>query len=566
VGSESLQGIGVSGGVAVGRALLLDRVNAPAVALLVPEDAVESEVARLTEARARVRGELLELKERVHSALGDRYAGVIETHLLILDDPALVAECERRIRDMGLSASWALKEAVDGFIARFSAVDDAYFRERGGDLADVHRRLQQVLAGASATPLAPEGPVVVVAHSLGPADAVLLTRLGVVGLATDLGGPTSHTAILARALGVPTVLGLHDVSRRVSPGDTVVVDADGGRVEVRPGPLALADAAERRRGWQSRETRVAQSGLLPAITRDGRSVVLRANVELPEEVDLAIRLGAEGIGLYRSEFLLVGRATPPTVEEHASAYAALARRVAPHPAVIRTFDLGGEKPVGECLTGGGRRPALGLRGVRFCLRHPEVFRPQLRGLLRAAAEGDLRILLPLVTDREEIRAVRRLLSEEAAALAEEGRPHRASVPVGIMVEVPGAALTADALAQEAEFFSIGTNDLVQYALAVGRNDDDVAGYYQPQHPGVLRLMRLVVDAAAVRGIPVSLCGEMASDPAHVPVLLGLGLAELSVQPRALAPVRAAIRTAEYGAARDEVRAILGGHGIAGRKP
>jgi phosphotransferase system enzyme I (PtsI) len=553
---ELLHGIGVSGGVALGRALLLDPGQAPAGTLLIAPERMEVEASRLEEARRQVRDELLDLRERVREALGERFAGMIETHLLILDDPGLLSEAERRIREMGLSASWALKEAVDGFIARFSSVDDAYFRERAGDLTDVHRRLQQALAGGSDTPPAPEGPVVVVAQSLGPADAVLLTRLGVVGLATDLGGPTSHTAILARALGVPTVLGLHDASRRVRAGDTVLVDADAATFEIDPAPSAIAEAEARRRAWETREKQARREHVLPAVTTDGQAVTLRANVEFPEEVELALRLGAQGIGLYRSEFLLVGRTSPPTGEEHARFYRELVRRVAPHPVVLRIFDLGEDKPLSAPPLGTGRRPALGLRGVRFCLRHPEIVRPQLQGILRAAAEGDVRVLIPMVTVREEIRAIRGMLAEEARVLEAERVPHRATVPVGIMVEVPAAAMTADLLATEADFFSIGTNDLVQYALAVGRNDEEMADLYRPHHVAVLRMVRSVVEQARGHGIPVSLCGEMASDPAQVAVLLGLGLRELSVQPRALVPLRAAIRATDAGGAERQALAAL----------
>jgi len=541
--SVTLHGAGVSGGVALGRVVLLAPAVEPVVPEPVPPERVDEEIERFHAAREQARREIEDLRERTRAALGETYVGILDAQLLILVDPKLVDRTVQHIRVGRVSASWALKDAVHGFLRQFDAIEDGYFRERGGDLQDVHHRLQRILRAASghAEGLEGAGPLVVVAHSLGPSDSVFLAHREIAAFATDVGGRTSHTAILAQALSVPAVVGLHDVTRRVRPGQPAVVDGIAGVVTLDPDPDEVRRAERLARQVADEEEAYVEVAGGPCVTADGIEITVRANVEFATEVDRARRFGARGIGLYRSEFLFLQRAPEfPSEEEHLRTYVRIAEAMAPHPTVIRTLDLGGEKYFHEVVDRTESNPVLGLRGVRLCLKRPDIFRPQLRGLLRAAVDHDIRILVPLVTFTSEIREVRRLLAEEAEALRRGGIRCRADVPLGVMIEVPAAALSADILATEADFFSIGTNDLIQYALAVDRANESVSYLYRPLHPAILRMIRMVVEAGARAGIPVALCGEMAADPALTETLVGLGLRELSVQPRALRSVREAI--------------------------
>jgi phosphotransferase system enzyme I (PtsI) len=542
--TEVTRGLGVAAGVGVGQVYLLHAEPLPVVPDPIPPERVDEEIERFHQARERAAQEIQALKSQVKDALGSRFAGIFEAQQLVLDDPALVTATVKRIRIGRVSARWALKEVVADFLRKFESIDDDYIRERGGELADVQSRLQRLLRGESNLRRdVPQGPVVVVARDVDPSDAVLLAEHEVVGLATDGGGRTSHTAILARALALPAVVGLHDFSRRVGAGDLVLVDGDAGEVVVDPSAEQTAAAERRQAAARAFESELASARDLPAVTRDGVQVTIRANIEFPAEVERVRRFGARGIGLYRSEFLYLGHAPElPGEEEHYRTYAEVAAGVAPDPAVIRTLDLGGEKYFDRVLRRSEENPVLGLRGVRFSLARPEIFRPQLRGLLRAAAERDnIRVMLPVVTMAEEIRAVRRLLEQEASSLREEGHEVDPGLPLGIMIEVPAAALAADSLAREVDFFSIGTNDLIQYALAVDRGNEWLDRLTRPFHPGLLRLIKWVVDGGRAAGIPVALCGEMASDSRAVGLLLGLGLREFSVHPRAVGTVREAVR-------------------------
>ena len=544
------QGLGASPGVAIGTVYLLHREALPVVPYPIPPERVHDEVEGFARAREAAREELHEVKQRVQQELGEAYVGILDAQLLILDDPSLVGGVVQRIKVGRVGAQWALKEVVAEHGRRFEAIEDVYLRERVGDLSDVHRRLQRLLSGRPETEdRMPPGPHEVVAHSLVPSDAVTLAREEVVGLATDVGGKTSHTAILAQALSVPAVAGLRDFSLQVEQGDPLILDGDSGEITLDPTETEIETADERRRASVALEQRAMASATdLPAVTSDGVEVAVRANIEFASEVRTAVRLGAQGVGLYRSEFLFLAHAPKmPSEEEHFRTYVEIASAVSPHPAVFRTLDLGGEKYFHEVLERNESNPVLGLRAVRFCLRRPEIFRPQLRGLLRAATLHNVQVMLPLVTTLDEILEVRRILAIEADQLKAEGVPARADVPLGIMIEVPAAAVAADILAREGDFFSIGTNDLIQYLLAVDRGNESVSYLYQPMHPGVLRLIKFVVDAGARQGIPVSLCGEMAADPEFVSLLLGLGLRELSVQPRAIPGVREAICATTHAA-------------------
>ncbi len=549
------RGLGVSPGVAVGRALAWQASIEAVPPRARPADATgESEVGRFNSARETARDELVELKAKLLNTLGESYAAILEAQLLLVDDPELVADVEARLLGEPVSASFATHAAFAAYLAHFETIDDRYLRDRAGDINDVRKRLLRLLAPSpSETGPAPPGPVVVVAQHIGPSDTVALAQKGVVGLAADLGGPTSHTAILAQAFGLPAVIGLGDVVRTIRPGAVIVVDGDRGEIAVDPEPERVADAGARHDAWLSLEDSWAASRDLPAVTKDGIEIVVRANVEFPEEAEVAQRFGAHGIGLYRSEFLFVSRAPHfPDEAEHYRAYRDLARRVAPHPAVIRTLDLGGEKYFHTMVERSESNPVLGLRGLRLCLKRPDLFVPQLRALLRAAVDADIRILLPLVTSVHEVQEVRAILAREAAALSAARIACRKDVPLGAMIETPAAAMTADHLAAELDFLSIGTNDLIQYALAVDRGNPTVASLYEPRHPAVSRMIGFAVRAGKAAGIPVSLCGEMAASPDLVPMLLGLGLRELSCPPRAVPRVRDAIRATDLAVARQTV--------------
>jgi len=557
---DPIRGIGVSSGVAVGRAHLLHAEPLPIVPDPIPPERVAEEIERFHAARRAAIGELALLKRQVLDALGERYAAILEAQTLVLEDPSLIGETTKRIQVGRVSARWALKEVVGEFLRKFDAIDDDYLRERGGELADVHLRVQRLLRGeTTATRDLPEHSIVV-AHSLGPADAIVLAGKGVVGLATDVGGLTSHTAILAQALCIPAVVGLHDLSQRVMEGEHLILDGDSGEVIREPSAAQILDGETRRSASLALEHEMAIDRDLPAVTRDGTEIVIRVNIEFPGEIDRGLQFGAQGVGLYRSEYLFLSCAPElPTADEHARVYCEIAGKVAPYAAVIRTLDLGGEKYFHEVLGRPEPHPMLGLRAVRFCLERPEIFRPQLEGLLRAAALHDnLSVMLPLISTVEEIRDVKRLLAEAARSLESDGVPVRADVPLGIMIEVPAAAVAADVLAEEADFLSLGTNDLIQYTLAVDRSNQSVADLYQPRHPAVLRMLRMVVDAGRERGIPVSICGEMAADLDSLELLLGLGLRELSVQPRAVGPVRQAVRRIDLSRARKRARESLDG--------
>jgi phosphotransferase system enzyme I (PtsI) len=539
-----LQGLGVSSGVADGRVVLLPATSLPVVPVPVPPERVDEEIVLFEEVRERARKELEDIRNRTFEQLGQSYAGILDAQILILVDPRLVSETTQRIRVGRVSASWALKEVVGEFTRKFESIDDPYLRERVGDLEDVHLRLQRLLRGEHSPrdEMPGEGPWVVVAHSLGPSDSVLLARHSIAGFATDVGGRTSHTAILAQALSVPAVVGLHDISQRVRSGDPIILDGDTGEVVLEPGPEEREQAQTRIKDLAATEDTLVDAADLPVVTVDGVEVTVQANIEFPQEVDKAVSFGAGGIGLYRSEFLFLARSPDfPSEDEHYATYSEMARKMTPHQVTIRTLDLGGEKYYHEVLDRQESNPVLGLRAIRFCLKRPDIFRPQLRGLLRAAAESDIRVMIPLVTTVTEVREVRRLLAEEAESLAAAGVPCRSDIPVGIMIEVPAAAIAADLLARECDFFAIGTNDLIQYSLAVDRGNESVNYLYQPLHPALLRMLRFIVESANRQGIPVSLCGEMAADTALTGLLLGLGVRQFSVQPRAVAPVIRAVR-------------------------
>jgi phosphoenolpyruvate-protein phosphotransferase (PTS system enzyme I) len=548
-----LTGIGVSPGIVVGRAVLLMQ-NPLVIRFPIGAVRVADEVARLEDARERSRRQLLAIKSRVAHGAAAELGYLFEAQLLMIDDPMLVGRARDVIQDQQVNAEWAVQRAFEDLSGIFEGVEDAYLRERRGDVADVVGRLRMNLGRARGLGADlfrdVEAESVLIADELTPSMAAQVDWRKVQGFASDTGSRTHHTAILARSLHVPAVVGLGDVSSTIQPGVIVVIDGTTGEVILDPPDDLVADARRRSAARVGPSTAPTPS-LAPAPrTADGIVITLQANIELPDDLAIARAAGANGIGLYRSEFLL---ATSPvdsmTEDAQFAAYRTLVEGMAPGEVTVRTFDVSegqirpwlrdpsGETPGSRLDASGG---PLGLRAVRLSLAHRDVFKVQLRALLRASRHGQLRVIFPFVSGVEELREAKAALREAASELAARGEPVAGLPPVGVMIEIPSAALTADLLAREADFFSIGTNDLIQYSLAVDRTDARVSHLFEPLHPAVLRTLRAVLRAAARRRIPVSLCGEMASDPVILPLLIGLGLADFSMSPGAIPAARSVV--------------------------
>lgn len=545
---ERLTGIGVSPGVAVGRAVVLN-LRTEVVRFPIPPDRVEREQAALNAAREESRRQLQDIRDRIAAARGAELAALFDAQILMLDDPLFVGRALELIKTERVNAAWAIHRAYGELVHVFATMEDEYLRDRENDVADVAGRLRMNLrqGGRGPRDLLSEldGPCVLIADELTASLAAQLDWTRVQGFCTDAGSRTYHTAILARSIKVPAVVGLHDASTRVPAGTPVILDGTTGELIVAPSDAAIAHAQAQAADGR-RRTPVHRPELPhePTSTLDGVQVRLEANIELLEDLPFLREYGAEGVGLYRSEFMLSGRTLEAATEDAQYAlYRSLLEQVAPLPVTIRTFDLD-ERQITPHGVSDRRRARPGLRGLRLGLARPDLLRTQLRALVRASTHGTLRLMFPFVTSVEEVRQARVLLMEAAADVGSA-----VNFPVGVMVEVPAAALSADLLAPEVDFLTIGTNDLIQYCLAVDRTDDRVSEMYEPLHPAILRLIRLVRRSAARAGLPVSLCGEMASDPALLGLLIGLGLTEFSMTPAAIPMARQVVRELRAGDAR-----------------
>jgi phosphoenolpyruvate-protein phosphotransferase (PTS system enzyme I) len=554
-----LKGLGVSPGIGIGRALVLKR-GTREVRFRVPEALLEREVERLDEARARSREQIEHIKSRMTEATGGEHGYLFDAQLLMLDDPMLADRAASIIRGERLNAEAALQRALDQISSFFDRAEDPYLRERKGDVADVVGRLCMNLR-ASGDPAdifnGLDGPLVLIADEITPSVIAQLDWSRLAALVTDTGSWTYHTAILARSIGVPAVAGLHNASVVIPPGATVAVDGGSGAVFVDPDEDTLAGVLALRRRRQAYEQSLDEYRRLAAVTEDGVAMRLEANIESPDDAAGARERGAEGIGLFRSEFLLAtGGQGALTEEWQYASYRRLIESAGGGRVTVRTFDISEPQLRIEHAAVEGARAPLGLRGIRLSLALDEIFQAQLRALLRAAAHGPLRIMFPFVSGVDELRAARTSVHRAAGELRARGIAVPDDVPIGVMIEVPSAALTADLLAREADFFSIGTNDLIQYCLAVDRTDDRVSRLYEPLHPAILRMIRLVARAGRRRGIPVAVCGEMAADPGLLTLLVGLGLREFSMAPAAIGVAKQVLRGLRAADARHTARQAL----------
>jgi phosphotransferase system enzyme I (PtsI) len=537
------QGVPVAPGIAHARVIVhwLDDEEIPFRTISAGE--LPEEIARFEAALIATRAELLEIQQRIADAIGTRDAGVFDAHLLVVEDRTLIDEVLRNLENDRHNVEYIFHQVAEKYCRTLGAIDDPYLRERVVDIEDVARRVIRHLLGKAPRPLASEDkPHVIVARNLTPSDTASINRAFVLGFATEQGSKTSHTAIMARSMNIPAIVGLHDICGRLSSGEDVLLDGYTGVFILNPTPETLQEYGKIELKKEEVQERLGLIRDTASTTSDGRHIILSANIELPEELDDVSSSGAEGVGLYRTEFLYLNRNAPPDEEEQFENYRLVAERSKPHSVIIRTLDIGGDKPSESLKLDQEQNPFLGCRAIRYCLQHPEIFKPQLRAILRAAAVGNVRIMYPMISGIGELRRANAILDECREELKNEGAVFNSDIDVGIMIEVPSAALSADHLAREVKFFSIGTNDLIQYAIAVDRGNDHIAHLYEPTHPSIIRMIKTVVDAARHQDIWTGVCGEMAGDIQLTPLLLGLGVDELSASSAVVPRVKKAVQS------------------------
>ncbi len=554
---KEYNGIAASPGIVMGKAFLYldDTVMVPEYDITSEE--VTGERTRFLCAVERAIEEIELLKTRLNEEMGVEESKFLESHILMLNDPEFRERVDRGLKIHQKNVEWVLLRVVDELLEKLGNVTDRYIRERTVDINDISRRVLNHLLYRDRLSLADiREEVILVTHDLLPSDILVMNKQMVKAIVMDVGGKTSHTAILARSFEIPAVLGLFDITRFVKTGDELIIDGNTGTVIVKPDAATKERFVKYRRVWQRREDELLHVRNLPSETRDGKRVELKANIEMPQELPSVLSHGADGIGLFRSEFLFLHPGRMPSEEEQYTAYSKVLEALAGKPVTIRTLDLGGDKLSSDFSGVPEKNPILGWRAIRYCLANTEIFKTQLRALLRASVYGELRIMFPMISGVEELDRVLEVYEEVRFELDTSGVPYKPEIPIGIMIEVPSAALTSDILAKWVQFFSIGTNDLIQYTIAVDRGNEKTAYLYEPFHPGVLRLIRMVVENAHAQGIPVGMCGEMASDPLASVILLGLGLDEYSMSPSSIPEVKRILRSVSVPQARQLVETIM----------
>ncbi|HOX55318.1 MAG TPA: phosphoenolpyruvate--protein phosphotransferase [Candidatus Paceibacterota bacterium] len=551
-GEKTFQGIPVSTGVCRGKIVLLRGTRPHVAQVWVAEEDVPEEINRLEKALAQTRQQILDIQRKVSAAMGAEEGSIFEAHLLVLEDRTVLDEVVRLIREQKVNAEHAFYSVAERYAATLSAIEDEYLRERASDMRDVTTRVLNNLLGLEeeADLRHFKEPCIVIGHDLTPSNTAQMDKRNVLGFATDVGSKTSHTAIMARSLRIPAIVGLKDVSEQLTTGQYALLDGHNGILIVNPTDQTLFEYGQlilKQATWQQRLRDLLSE---PAVTLDGHRILLNANIEQAADAEQVKANGAEGVGLFRTEYLFLNRDRLPGEEQQYEAYRAAAAALKPLPVVIRTLDLGGDKFLAHMQMPTELNPFLGWRAIRISLQERDIFRAQLRAILRASAEGNLRVMYPMISSLDELKQANALLEEYKAELRQEKVPFDENLQVGAMIETPSAAIVADSLAKRVSFFSIGTNDLIQYSLAVDRMNERIAHLYEPTHPAIVRLIKTTADAAHRHKVRVSVCGEMAGDPVLVPLLLGLGVDELSAAPSLVPPIKFLIRRLKLSEARD----------------
>jgi len=558
-GEVVLRGIPVSAGVCRGKILVLHRNKPTAPKRRIEDGDLAEEVNRLERALVQTRHQLTEVQRRVSEGMGAHEAGIFDAHLLVLEDRTLLDEVVRVIHEQKVNAEYAFHTVAERYADTLAAIEDDYLRERANDMRDVTLRVLNNLLGheEEADLRHLKEPCIIISHDLSPSNTAQLDRRNVLGFATDIGTKTSHTAIMARSLRIPAAVGLGDASVRLQTGQYALLDGFNGVLVVNPTDQTLYEYGQLLRKQVTIQERLRDVLLKPAVTLDGHRTFLSANIEQAADAEQVKANGAEGVGLFRTEYLFINRDRLPSEEQQYQSYRQAAAALKPLPVVIRTLDLGGDKLLAHMPNPQELNPFLGYRAIRFCLQERDIFREQLRAILRASAEGNVKMMFPMISGLDELKQANDLVEEYKAELRAENLPFDENLEIGAMIETPSAVIVADSLAKRLKFFSIGTNDLIQYSLAVDRMNEKIAHLYEPTHPAIVRLIRQTVTAAHQHNIPVSVCGEMASDPVLAPLLIGLGVDELSVAPSLVPPVKFVIRRLKLTEARELAEFALG---------